>query len=341
MRYVIRSATPADQADLVALAEHLDSVNLPHDAQEISEILHKSEQSFNGEIQDPKRRQYVFVLFDQQERCAVGTSMIIGQLGSRDAPYIFFDVRKEERYSATLDKHFEHLVLSIGYSFHGPTEIGGLVVRPEYRRDPERLGMLISYVRFLFIAAHRELFQNRVLAELMPPLEPDGTSHLWEAVGRRFTGLTYREADRLSKKNKEFIRGLFPNGDIYASVLPDDARNVIGQVGRETRGVAKMLSRIGFRYWDRVDPFDGGPHFIAPTDEIELVQRTRRARVRAGSLERGARSLVARFSPEAPYFVAAATLVDLQHPDEITLTPETIAALGLSEHENAAVLPLN
>lgn len=343
MRYEIRAATRDDQDGLYELAEHLDSVNLPHDAQEIGEILSKSERSFSAEIADPKRRQYVFVLWDLERQRAVGTSMIIAQLGSRDAPYIFFDVRKEERYSATLDKHFVHRVLSIGYSYYGPTEIGGLVVHPDYRKAPERLGMLISYVRFLFIAIHRELFQNRVLAELMPPLEPDGTSLLWEAVGRRFTGLTYREADRLSKKNKEFIRGLFPSGDIYASLLAPEAQAVIGEVGKETRGVAKMLSRIGFRYWDRVDPFDGGPHYIAPTDEIELVQRTQRLRVRIGDVgPEGKRCLVARTSDAAPWFrcVAVPARLGADHPDEIVVAPTAAAHLGLSEGEITPVLPL-
>ncbi len=31
--------------------------------------------------------------------------------------------------------------------------------------------------------------------------------------------MSYAEADLLSKKNKEFIKGLFPEGGIYASVL--------------------------------------------------------------------------------------------------------------------------
>ncbi len=343
MRYELRAALRDDQDGLHELAEHLDSVNLPHDRQAIAEILTASERSFAGEIADPRKRQFVFVLWDLERRCAVGTSMIIAQLGSRDAPYIFFDVRKEERYSASLDRHFIHQVLSIGYSYHGPTEIGGLVVHPGYRKAPERLGMLISYVRFLFIATHRELFQNRVLAELMPPLEPDGTSRLWEAVGRRFTDLTYREADRLSKKNKEFIRGLFPSGDIYASLLAPEAQAVIGEVGPQTRGVAKMLSRIGFRYWDRVDPFDGGPHYIAPTDEIALVQNTRRCHVRPGPVEgERKRWLVARSYPKAPWFrsVTVPARLSPTDPDELLVPASALDHLGLLAGELTPVLPL-
>ena len=48
---------------------------------------------------------------------------------------------------------------------------------------------------------------------------------------------------------------------------------MIGKVGAQTRGVEKLLRRIGFRYADRVDPFDGGPHFTARMEEIALVAR--------------------------------------------------------------------
>src|SRR6185503_515199 len=112
----------------------------------------------------------------------------------------------------------------------------------------------------------------------MPPLEPDGTSHLWEALGRNFTGMSYSEADRLSKKNKEFIKALFPEGTIYASLLKPEAQAVIGKTGAQTRGVEKLLRRIGFRYAERVDPFDGGPHFTARMDEITLVADTRKTK---------------------------------------------------------------
>src|SRR5260370_39075023 len=89
--------------------------------------------------------------------------------------------------------------------------------------------------------------------------------------------MTSPEADRLSKKNKEFVKGLFPEGPIYASLLPDDAQAVIGKVGAQTKGVERMLRRIGFRYAWRGDPFDGGPHFTAATDEVPVGQRAHSA----------------------------------------------------------------
>ncbi|RYE77467.1 MAG: arginine N-succinyltransferase, partial [Myxococcales bacterium] len=303
--YEIRAALPADEDQLLEVARHLNTVNLPHDRGAIRELLHVSEASFSGQL-PLNRREYVFALRDLAHDRLIGTSMIIGQLGRRDAPYIYVDVIEEEKYSASIDRHFHHTLLRIGYSYNGPTEIGGLILRPDYRKVPERLGQFLSYVRFLFIATHRELFRDEVVAELLPPLEADGTSHLWEALGRRFTGMNYAEADVLSKKNKEFIRQLFPESVIHASLLDPQAQAVIGKVGTQTRGVEKMLRRIGFQYAHRVDPFDGGPHFSAATDDISLVQRSRRATAALGPDEAlTTRGLVAVEHPAAPFFVAA------------------------------------
>jgi arginine N-succinyltransferase len=346
--FEIRGALVTDEEQLLDVARHLNTVNLPADREEIRGILELSSKSFSGAIKDPRRREYVFVLVDLDRQRIVGTSMIVGQLGRRDAPYIYVDVSEEERYSATLDTHFRHVVLKIGYSYNGPTEIGGLIVSPDYRKRPERLGLMISYVRFLFLRMHREWFKDELLAELLPPLEPDGTSYLWDAVGRKFTGMTYADADRLSKKNKEFVKGLFPEGAIYASLLPQQAQDVIGKVGAQTKGVEKMLRRIGFRYAGRVDPFDGGPHFTAATDEVALVARSHRARVTkllAASDVPKTRALVALETTEPPFFRgvwapwrAAGESGALGSEGEIA--SDSAERLGLAEGDEVWVLPV-
>lgn len=301
-RYEIKAASVEHLGDLSELARHLNTVNLPDDPETIRHLLETSERSFSGEIRDPRKREYVFVLWDREQRRAVGTSMIIAQLGRRGVPYIYLEVREEEKYSATLDRHYIHKVLTTRYSYDGPTELGGLVMHPESRRSPERLGSLISYVRFLYIALHRSDFRDQVLAELLPPFEPDGSSLLWEAYGHRFTGLSYREADRLSRSNKEFVRSLFPD-EIYATLLSPEAQRVIGAVGAETQGVEKMLRRVGFEYAQRVDPFDGGPHFTCATERISLIAQAKRC-------ESGLRweaplhGMVGRAYTQRPYFVA-------------------------------------
>jgi arginine N-succinyltransferase len=341
--FVLRDVSPDDLDDLHAAARHLDSVNLPNDRERLRQLIEVSCQSFAGEIEVAARR-FVFVVEDREKSPArvVGASMIFAQHGNRRAPHVYFDVIEEERYSETLDKHFTHQVLRIGYNYKGLTEIGGLVLLPAYRRRSEHLGRLLSYVRFLYIAVHRRLFCSEVVSELMPPLEADGTSLLWESLGRKFTGLSYQEADRLSNQNKEFIRALFPQDPLYVTLLPPHVQQLVGQVGPETKGVEKMLREIGFEYAQRIDPFDGGPHFHATIDEISLVGAA--ARVRAGDAPDaagGSAFLVARESASAPYFVATKVLAPRPDNDgRLALPADAREVLKATPGDELAILPL-
>ena len=339
--FVLRDVTAGDLDALLAVAAHLDTVNLPEDRAYLSALITTSQRSFAGEI-DVADRRFVFVLVGPDD-ATVGVSMVFAQHGSRRSPHIFFDVIHEERYSETLDRHFAHQVLRIGYNYKGLTEIGGLVLLPEYRRHKDQLGRLLSYVRFLYIATHRRIFCDEVVSELMPPLEANGTSLLWESLGRQFTGLTYQEADRLSQTNKEFIRTLFPQDPLYATLLPPHVQQLIGQVGPETRGVERMLREIGFAYAHRIDPFDGGPHFHAPTDDVTLVAATRRLRLAVDEPVTEAtlvRCLVAREAATEPRFLAVKTAAPAPANDgTLALPADARRALRLVPGDELAFLP--
>jgi arginine N-succinyltransferase len=331
----IRQSYREDVDQILAVAEHLDTVNLPADRKVIEKIVDLSEKSF-AETIPPNEREYVFVLEDEAKKRVIGTSMIHAQHGTRRAPHVFYRVENEERYSYTLDRHFVHQVLRIGYNYDGPTEIGGLILLPEYRRNPEALGKALSYVRFLFIRMHRPVFRSRVLSELLPPLEADGTSKLWESLGRHFTGLSYQEADLLSKDNKEFIAALFPDDPIHTELLPADVRAIIGQVGPETKGVEKMLRRIGFEYAGQIDPFDGGPHFMADTDEITIVKDAHQAaitRVEDADGERPWAILAVERAGQKPAFRATGARVIPMEDGSVGVTEETRRRLGVEAGE--------
>lgn len=282
---VVRDVQKSDLPGLKRLAAVLNSVNLPNNEEVLEGLIERSTRSFSGRIKEPFEREYLFVLEDARHKSIIGTSMVIAQHGTREAPHIYFQVTDAEHYSASLDRHFKHKVLSIGYNYDGPTEIGGLVVEPAHRSGPEKPGKQLSYVRFLFLAMHRQLFRDRVLAELMPPLLPDGRSLLWESIGKKFTGLDYREADKLSRRNKEFIKELFPSSDLYTTLFPERAQKLIGEVGPDTRGVQRMLERIGFKYVSHIDPFDGGPHYEADVKEITITNRHRTGKLSAEDFE--------------------------------------------------------
>jgi arginine N-succinyltransferase len=267
--------------------------------------------------------------------------MIIAQHGTPESPHIFFEVSRDEKYSSSLGKHFVHQILKIGYSYNGPTEIGGIVLDPAFRGHPQKLGKQLSFVRFLYIARHPNRFRRRVLAELLPPLEADGTSLLWESLGRHFTGLSYQEADRISKKNKEFIRSLFPNESIYVSLLPDKVRQLIGEVGPSTKGVAKMLEDIGLEYQRRIDPFDGGPHYSARVEDISLIQAHKTANVLTSN-DLNTNALIAREREESipgERFACVRALCRFSGAD-VFLSLETQQAIGVKEGEQVSVLPI-
>jgi len=339
--FVIRAAQRGDLDQVHEVAKHLDTVNLPDDREVLTHILDLAERSFAGQV-DTFQREYIFVLEDRDARRIIGTSMIHAQHGTRRSPHVYFEVGKEERYSESIDHYAVHQTLQLKYNYDGPTEIGGLILLPEYRGRPGALGRMLSYLRFLYIAMHRERFRDVVLSELLPPLEEDGTSILWEALGRHFTGLTYQRADLLSKDNKEFIRALFPQEMLYTALLPVNVRAVIGVVGPDTRGVERMLRKIGFEYASQIDPFDGGPHFSARTDDITLVKAARRARVSADTLGEGqGKPALVAFEPgRAPWFQAAQAPIELEESGQVRLGATTRAELGLEPGQEVALLPL-
>lgn len=282
--FVFHEVRPEDIEALEVLADELDTLNLPADRERLEQIVRKSRASFGGEYDDLKEREYVFVLRDTEAGKLVGSSMIIAQHGTYKRPAVYFNVSEEQKYSETLDKFFTHEVLQLEFDYNGPTEIGGLILHPDYRDHPHKLGKQLSFIRFMYVGMHRDWFRNRIVAELLPPLREDGGSDLWDCVGKIFTGLHYREADRLSRENVEFIRSLFPTSPIYTAMLPDRAREKIGVVGDKTKPAANMLRSVGFAYDDRIDPFDGGPTLAVQTDFCSPVERTRWVKF-AGLLE--------------------------------------------------------
>ncbi len=289
--YLIRSAREDDLEGLFRLSQQVYFINLPEDREVIKQKIALSLRSFSGEIEDRHAREYIFVLENLEDSSIVGTSMIIARHGSPQEPHMYLELREIKKYSESIHSGIIHNVLHLRFDEDGPTEIGGLVISPQHRKHDSRLGRQLSFSRFLFIKMRRRWFKDRILSELMPPLTEGGESVLWEALGRKFTNLSYQEADLLSRRNKEFVTSLFPRGDIYTCLLPGEARDAIGKVGRATEPVKHMLEKIGFRWKQHIDPFDGGPHYWADTDKISIVRDSKKYKVSRESLKRKSKEL--------------------------------------------------
>ena len=319
-------------------------INLPADRDLLREKVQTAIASFRA-TRPPEDGKYIFVAEDLTSHRVVGTAMIASQHGTPDSPHFFFQVSSEEKYSDTINTGFIHGTLELKHLIDGPSELGGLVIDPEIRNSEARVGRQISFVRFLFLALHRDRFRDHLLAELLPPLNKRGQSPLWEAIGRRFTNMDYWEADQLCQKNKEFILSLFPQGKIYTSFLTAEARNAIGKVGKDTEPVVHMLKKIGFEYRNQVDPFDGGPHLWATVKELRPLARLSTGRLaEAPAGTQGESGLLTRKESTSAQFRAVA-LDARVHEGEIQVCDRTFNlsilrdVLGLKPGDDVAFMP--
>lgn len=339
MNFLLREVKMTDLPSIFDLASTFSLLNLPADERIIGEKIERSTKSFREDHLPVGDNEYFFVIEDIEKKKVVGTSLILAKHGTEDSPHTYFDVRKKERYSKELGVGFIHQVLKLCYDADGPTEIGGLLVNDTYRGRPEKLGKQISLVRFLYMAMHRQKFENRILCELTPPLSPDGRSEFWEALGRKFTGLPYAEADYLSRQNKEFIKNLFPEEDIYTCILDAKARYVIGRVGLATMPAKHLLESIGFKYLNQIDPFDGGPHYGAQLGDITLVKKCKKYDVVDGKV--GLFDTLALVGLDhGGGFRACLTYFDVKEK-KLILPDTTKAILGITSGDKVYLTPIS
>ncbi len=274
MSFLVRSAREEDLNSIFELAQQFSLLNLPADKKVIAKKIENSLASFAGEL-PREEATFLFVTEDIANKKIAGSSQIKAKHGTEENPNYSFKLIKKERFSRDLGVGFIHQILRLHIDTNGPTEIGGLVVSKAYRGRPEKVGKLTSLNRFLYVGMNMDLFEETLVAEMAPPLTDEGRSEFWEALGRRFTGMPYKEADALSRQNKEFIRSLFPEEDIYLCLLDSQARLVIGRVGIETQPALHMLESLGFKYRDEIDPFDGGPHISVKTKDVTLIKNSK------------------------------------------------------------------
>ncbi len=316
--FLIRQGKTDDLDTLLKLAKMVHFINLPADRDVIENKLRWSARSFadvrRGEPEHSAEDEpdlpslggaagsaptFMFIAEDLESGNTIGGSAVVSRMGGPGKPNVAMELTRREFFSEDLQTGATHVTARLLLDESGPTEIGGLIVGPSFRRHPLKVGKQLSLVRFHYIGLHRERFQDRVLAEMMAPLTPDGRNTFWEYFGRRFINLTYDEADRFCQKSREFMTSLLPREEIYLTLLPAEARALVGKVGTDTVPARKMLEKLGFTYRDRIDPFDGGPHLESVTDEISLVRDTRRAPL-GEPIEESAAGGVGFISTDAP-----------------------------------------
>lgn len=337
MSFVVRGARHEDSQQLYELARQFTLLNLPAEKRRIETKVERSVASFAGELSKADA-EYLFVIEDTEAEMVVGSSMIMAKNGTPSSPNFSFKVLKKERFSRELGIGFIHQILRLNANTDGPTELGGLVVDRAYRRRPEKVGRMISLSRFVFIGMEPDRFEAELHSEMAPPLTDEGRSEFWEALGRRFTGMPYVEADQISSQNNGFIQSLFPEEDIYLALLDSKARLVLGRVGEETQAALHMLNRVGFQYKEEVDPFDGGPHLGCPLKECKIVAGLKHYKLKRTNGGDFSMAGLLGLMRESAYLGGASPYrID---GDTIALPEKTWHLLNLSEGEEIFLSPL-
>ncbi len=337
MSFIVRAVRRDDLQQLNELARQFTLLNLPADRRVIETKIDRSMASFAGAL-GKGDAEYLFVIEDPDAEMVVGSSLILAKNGTPTSPNFSFKILKKERFSRELGIGFIHQILRLTANTDGPTEVGGLVVDRAYRRRPEKIGRMISLSRFLYIGMKRDHFESELHSEMAPPLTDDGRSEFWEALGRRFTGMPYQEADQISSQNNGFIQSLFPEEDIYLALLDPKARLALGHVAEDTQAALHLLKKIGFKYKEEVDPFDGGPHLGCSVEDCTLIKNLKNYKLiknKSGSFEQTALVGLLR---DGSYL--GGTSGFYVQGDEVALPENVWKLLNLSEGEEIYVSPL-
>ncbi|MBW0145529.1 arginine N-succinyltransferase [Sphingomicrobium clamense] len=273
MTHIIRAATTSDLDALYDLSKITGGgfTNLPPDRGTLAEKLERTAASFAREGETQEDDLYVFMLEDLETGRIRGTCQVFGKVGVTQ-PFYSYRISTQTQQSKELDRIFRNQLLTPCNDLEGSSEVGGLFLHPAERAGG--LGLLLARSRYLFIKQNRPRFGARILAELRGVIDPGGHSPFWDAIGGKFFGMTFPEADEFNATNgTQFIADLFPQSPIYVSMLPESAQAVIGQPHPTGRAALKMLQKEGFVWDNYVDIFDGGPTVVAATDNVQSIKR--------------------------------------------------------------------
>src|SRR5215213_2715941 len=224
MSFRIRAAREEDFASLYEMAKLTGGgfTNLPADKATLENKLARAAEGFGRKGESQADDLYLFMLEDFDSRTIRGTCQVFGEVG-RDRPFYSYRISTLTQKSEELGRIFRNQTLSLCTDLEGSSEVGGLFLHPHERAGG--LGMLLARSRYLFIKQHRPRFGDSVLAELRGVMDQAGHSPFWDALGGRFFGMSFPEADQFNAVHgTQFIADLFPKTPIYMSMLPESGR---------------------------------------------------------------------------------------------------------------------
>ena len=165
MSFVIRPAAIDDLQHLYEMAKLTGGgfTNLPPDRNALTGKLEGSESAFSRDGDDIVGETFVLVLENTETGDVRGTCQLFTAVGHQ-YPFYSYRIGMLTQYSKELERTVAAELLSLCNDLGGTSEVGGLFLHPGERAGG--LGLLLARSRYLFIAAHRQRFGDRILAEL-------------------------------------------------------------------------------------------------------------------------------------------------------------------------------
>ncbi|RDE18238.1 arginine N-succinyltransferase [Motiliproteus coralliicola] len=284
-----------------------------------------------------KEALYLFVLEDTDTGEIAGISGIESAVGLQD-PWYNYRVGTLVHASQGLNVYNPIKTLTLSNDHTGQSEVCTLFLDPEFRRDGN--GGLLSKSRFMFMAEFPHCFTDNVIAEMRGYSDSNGVSPFWEGLGRHFFSIDFAQADQLSGQNKVFIAELMPKNPIYTNMLPDDAREAIGQTHDNTTPARRLLESEGFRYSGYIDIFDGGPLLETRVQDIRIVRESRYCKVRIGEPDGGSERYLLANSRLRDFRCCAAN-ASLLGNHIVTISADMAKVLNVQDGDSLRVAPMS
>lgn len=192
---VIRPVAHGDLAGLMQLAGKTGGglTSLPADEKTLSARIERALQTWQGTL--PKSEQgYVFVLEETDTGTVAGICAIEVAVGLND-PWYNYRVGTMVHASKELNVYNALPTLFLCNDHTGASELCTLFLDPDWRKEGN--GYLLSKSRFMFMAAFRDRFNEKVVAEMRGVIDETGYSPFWESLGERFFSMEFSRADYL------------------------------------------------------------------------------------------------------------------------------------------------
>lgn len=275
---VIRPILPKDQAVLESLADAagIGITSLPKDAKLLAKKVEESLEAFAETTTNPHHYHYLFVLEDLKTGKVEGTSAIQAKTGVPD-PVVYYKLEKVPTPIHDPKIPENQILLNPVFYHDGPTEICGLFLSPEARK--EGFGRLLSYSRFLFMASHPYRFSPYIVAAMRGFIDENNRSPVWETIGKHFYNASLEEAFQLCIRNRAKMTEILPSHPIYISLLPEEIQKLLGSTHPHTKPALKLLLEEGFKDIKEVDIIDGGPKIGAKLHSISTFKNSQSSTV--------------------------------------------------------------